>query len=314
MGEQAVKIGKKLEGFGEKFFPNLKWEELCNDREIKCTRTSHKKRTHGIDLLFKFRNPYINGNQSIIVECKNRQMKSITKDKISEWIDELINNIECSQSAPELTDLDLDDAPINTGLLLIHANDEFDRDKFYGYLEQIHNKSRRSPINIFVAANDKISQWKSLFERINSHYNNEFKFLYPSINNSSKESIDTLTIGAMYSKYIFAQSKYDVTTHNESSTTTTTMQQSIMFFFDEICVENFKYAWSMFKHYQMQGSGRYAFVFYPQKNGDVELVKERFISTLKSGANPISQEEIDKITIDFIENRDLSPIETGGSI
>ena len=55
-------------------------------------------------------------------------------------------------------------------------------------------------------------------------------------------------------------------------------------------------------------------MFYPQKNGDVEFVKERFISTLKSGANPISQEEIDKITIDFIENRDLSPIETGGSI
>ena len=58
MGEQAARIGKKLEEFGENFLPNLGWIELAHDKEIKCTRASHKKQTHGIDLLCKFDNPY----------------------------------------------------------------------------------------------------------------------------------------------------------------------------------------------------------------------------------------------------------------
>lgn len=38
MGEQAARIGKKLEEFGENFLPNLGWIELAHDKEIKCTR------------------------------------------------------------------------------------------------------------------------------------------------------------------------------------------------------------------------------------------------------------------------------------
>ena len=71
MGEQAAKIGKKLEGFGVNFFANLGWTELTQDKEIKCTRSSHKKKTHGIDLLCKFTNPYIAGNQGIVVFLKS---------------------------------------------------------------------------------------------------------------------------------------------------------------------------------------------------------------------------------------------------
>lgn len=73
------------------------------------------------------------------------------------------------------------------------------------------------------------------------------------------------------------------------------------------------YAWSMFKHFQMQGTERYIFAFYPRKMGDVEYVQENFISTLKRGDNPISDVEASKIHIDFLDNRTLSPIETGGS-
>ena len=94
MGEQAAKIGKKLEGFGVNFFANLGWTELTQDKEIKCTRSSHKKKTHGIDLLCKFTNPYIAGNQGIVVECKNRQMGSITRATIEEWVKELIFSLQ----------------------------------------------------------------------------------------------------------------------------------------------------------------------------------------------------------------------------
>lgn len=181
MGEQAAKIGKKLEGFGVNFFANLGWTELTQDKEIKCTRSSHKKKTHGIDLLCKFTNPYIAGNQGIVVECKNRQMGSITRATIEEWVKELINNIECAQSAPELVDVDLRNTTLNTGLLLIHANDKFDQQKFYDHLSKIAFPNRRNPINIFIAANDRIAQWTSLFAKVKTSYNNGFSFIYPSM-------------------------------------------------------------------------------------------------------------------------------------
>ena len=177
MGEQAAKIGKKLEGFGVNFFANLGWTELTQDKEIKCTRSSHKKKTHGIDLLCKFTNPYIAGNQGIVVECKNRQMGSITRATIEEWVKELINNIECAQSAPELVDVDLRNTTLNTGLLLIHANDKFDQQKFYDHLSKIAFPNRRNPINIFIAANDRIAQWTSLFAKVKTSYNNGFSFI-----------------------------------------------------------------------------------------------------------------------------------------
>lgn len=314
MGEQAAKIGKKLETFGESLFTNLGWTELDRDREIKCGRSSHKKRTHGIDLLCSFSNPYIGRNQGIIIECKNRQMVSITKDKIEEWVTELINNIECAQSAPELADIDLSNTTLNTGLLLIHANDSFDEKKFCSYLSQISYPNRRNPINIFIASNDRIAQWVSLFAKIKVAYNNGFSFVYPSINESNRVSQQSLTINGMYSKYLFATSTYTVARQYGGQTFDEPHSQNILFFFDEFTPDNFKYAWSMFKYYQLQGSEKYIFSFFPRKTGDVEFVKERFIDVLKSGENPIADTEAEKITIDFIDNRFLSPIETGGAL
>lgn len=312
MGEQAARIGKKLEEFGENFLQNLGWIELAHDKEIKCTRTSHKKQTHGIDLLCKFDNPYTTTQQGIIIECKNRQMKSITKPEIEKWVKELINNIECAQSAPELSDIDLSNAPLNTGLLLIHASDAFDADKYYGYLNELHFPNRRNPINIFIAANDKINLWTSLFTKIKNKYNNNFSFLYPSINGYSKKAQKALTVNGMYSRYLFAQSTYTISKGYGINTYEEPHTQNIMFFLDEISIDNFKYAWSMFKHYQLQGEERYVFLFYPRMKDDVAFVKEHFISALKSGDKPITDAESDKIFIDFIDNRTLSPIETGG--
>ena len=44
----------------------------------------------------------------------------------------------------------------------------------------------------------------------------------------------------------------------------------------------------------------------------VDFIKENFITALKSGETPIDDFEAAKIAIDFIDNRYLSPIETGG--
>lgn len=178
MGEQAKKIGEKLEGYGEKLFSGFGWTELTRDKEIKCIRKgAHKKRTHGIDLLMSFTNPYLGGKQAIVVECKNRQMKGITQEKMNVWLNELINTIECAQSAEEMEDINLTNTNLCTGMLLVHANDGLDEKTFISYLRNMKVPNRRNPINIFVAGNKEINRWNSLRDKIQRDYGDKFRFI-----------------------------------------------------------------------------------------------------------------------------------------
>lgn len=309
MGEQAVKIGKKLEGFGELLFSGFGWTELTRDREIKCTRSSHNKKTHGLDLVMKFNNPYISSQQGIIIECKNRQMVSITQANIETWVKELIHSIECSQSSEQLSDLELEGTTLNTGMLLIHANDCFDEEKFSKYLKGISVSGRRNPINVFVAGNNEIDRWNSLITFIKTNFGDSFTFLYPSINGSAKTSTSSLSINALYSKYFFAQSTKMVPRTQNDITYDFPVKQAIMFSFDDISKDSFRYMWSMFKYYQFEDCDEYIFVFYPRKKDDTEFVNENFITSLSSGGKPLSTEVAGKIKICFLTNRKLSPVD-----
>lgn len=313
MGEQARKIGQKLEGFGEYLFSGFGWNELARDMEIKCGRKlQHDKRTHGLDLLMNFNNPYLGCKQGIVVECKNRQMKSITQAEIDKWLQELINAIECAQSAPELQYLDMGYANLNTGLLLIHANDSFDTNKFREYLCNLKIPSRRNPINIFVAGNDEINMWNALRNKIEKDYTEGFNFIYPSIEGSNMEMGNYITINQLYSKYIFAQDVVQVMKTTDGVSYQEPMGRKIMISFDDISIGNFKYMWSMFKALQFQDAKELVFVFYPRKNSDVEFVRTNFIKTLYQISQPITEEMEKRIKLDFIDNRNLSPVDMGG--
>lgn len=54
------------------------------------------------------------------------------------------------------------------------------------------------------------------------------------------------------------------------------------------------------------------FVFYPRTQDDVQYVQENFLKVLKQIKQPIKSEDEEKISIDFIDNRALSPIDTEG--
>lgn len=313
MGEQANKIGKKLEGFGEKLFSGFGWNELARDKEIACARKSnHKKQTHGLDLLMNFNNPYLGFKQGIVIECKNRQMKSITQAELDKWVLELINAIECSQSAPELVGIKTDDMNMNTGLLLVHANDCFNENLFEKYLSNLKVPSRRNPINIFVAGNEEINRWNSLLDKIEKECSDRFHFIYPSIEGSNMEMGKYITINQLYSKYIFAQDVTMVKKCESEVTYQVPQIKKIMISFDEISSESFKYMWSMFKAFQFQDAIEMVFMFYPRKKDDVEFVKENFIKTLYQIEQPINSEIEKRIKIEFIDNRSLSPVDGGG--
>ena len=109
MGELSQTIGKKLENFGNTLFANLGWEMLAQDLPIDCTRSTHKsptaksgeKKTHGIDILQSFYNPFSARNEAVIIECKNHQWKDFIPSNLNQWIEELLNTIECASTSPK---------------------------------------------------------------------------------------------------------------------------------------------------------------------------------------------------------------------
>ena len=70
--------------------------------------------------------------------------------------------------------------------------------------------------------------------------------------------------------------------------------------------------WSMFKSFQFQAAKELVIIFYPQKKDDVEFVKDNFIKTLYQVTPPIKLEIENKIKIDFMDNRNVSPVDMGG--
>ena len=77
MGELSQRIGKKLEHYGNSIFEHLEWKILAQDVQIDCIRAAHKnakssdKKTHGVDILAGYYNPFTKRQEAFIIECKH---------------------------------------------------------------------------------------------------------------------------------------------------------------------------------------------------------------------------------------------------
>lgn len=313
MGENALKIGAKLENWGSNLFSDFQWTEIARDVEIKCNRKStHHTPTHGIDLLCCFSDPYSKMHQGVIVECKNREMRSINKTELNKWIEDLQKSIECAHAAPELEKYMKDDLEISTGLLLIHANDSFESRRMQKYLSGASLKMKRTKMSIYVATNRHIDIWQSLLQYV-KNVQGEFFFVYPSINESMICEKKQITLNYLFSQFLFSE----VITQEQKNGTnglpvTQSVRTRIMFCLCKPNISTFQYMWSMFKHFQFGGNAddKYRFVFYPHTSSDVDFVKSQFINSLSSGIeHPLKDQDQSKVEICFLLNRHLSPVD-----
>ena len=310
MGEKAKKIGEKLEGFGERLYDRFGWNELTRDQEIKCTKSSHKKkqgtRTHGVDLYHKYYDPYRAKNVGVITECKNYAWNSIIPSKLQEWFDQLLGTKECAQISENLIEYNQQCDTNNTGILLVHANDgKYNETKFREYLSKLNYKSKRNTINIFVAGNREIERWDSMFEYIEKEFkNDDFKFYYPSIMGSQLTKKDYVTIDQLFSTFIFGENIKVEEFNQGGRRGTCEITQSIVFSFDKISENAFCYLCNMFKELQLERADEYIFCFYPETKEDSEFIDENF---LKYANTQFDGKKVYAIKLD---NRTLSPVDT----
>lgn len=165
---------------------------------------------------------------------------------------------------------------------------------------------------IYIASNIQIDMWQSVISYIHKK-DGTLSFVYPSINESNPCSTNYITVNFLFSKYVFAEQVHKVEgTGSNGFPITEYKRNRIVFSFDDIAVESFQYLWSMFKKFQFTDHlvEKYIFVFFPRSKDDVKFVNDNLIKSLENGITPpIAPEDKDKIQIEFLENRHLSPVD-----
>ena len=90
----------------------------------------------------------------------------------------------------------------------------------------------------------------------------------------------------------------------------TPLASSVMFSFDDVSLDSYRYMWSMFKSFQMEGTDSYIFYFYPRKTEDTQMLTvENFLSAIEQDGK-ITDSTKSKIQIKVLDNRSLSPVDT----
>lgn len=282
MGELSKKNGAKLENFGEVLFQNLGWELLVQDFEINCINKNHKnkknkdKKTHGIDLLFKYKNPFNNRFEAIIIECKNRQWKEYTPANLNLWVDELLNTFECSCVSTELSSYLKNCTLVNSVLLFNSSDNEYTEERAIQNRVQINIPKRKIPTMLYVADTFMLEKWYALnkcITEIKKENISEFKFIYPSINESEWTREDVIIPSFLFSDYIFSSHLQEV---NLIPNQTNRMEYKNIFCFDKVSNDAVKYLKSMINELQLAThmlNYKFNIYWYPEDCNDVEFIK-----------------------------------------
>ena len=108
MGEKSKKIGEYGEDYAEKFFNSVGWDSLSKGIELKCSNELHQNkngnpsRTHGIDFLYTYQSPLVDGQlNNVIISVKDQNYPNNPNTKFREFMKELIAMLECYDCSEE---------------------------------------------------------------------------------------------------------------------------------------------------------------------------------------------------------------------
>ena len=310
MGELSQTIGKKLENFGNTLFANLGWDLLAQDLSIDCTRTNHKsatsksgkKKTHGIDILQGFYNPFTSRREAVIIECKNHLWKDFIASNIDRWVEELINTIECTGASPKATPY-LNETALTTGILLFNSSDNlYDYGRAKEMLSKVKVPKRRAPVMLYIADTIMLEKWFAVNLEISKikeiNKDNNFGIVYPSIGGSSWDRQPVITPSYLFSDYIF--SAYTKTTENENGSEKADVKA--IYCFDKVTDDSMLYLLNMINTLQLEArterKQEVHIYFFPEEPEDKQRISDCFTK--------IIMKEKPRFQVKFLDNRRLS--------
>lgn len=264
MGELSQRIGQKLEHYGSFIFEHLDWKILAQNIQVDCIRPAHKnakssdKKTHGVDILAGYYNPFTKRQEAFIIECKHREWSNFIPSNLTTWIEELCNTIECASTSPNLTTY-LEEYTLIGGILLYNSSDnEYDAKRALNSISQIKVPRRRHPLMIYVADNSRLDKWYSFNTEIaiikQNSIENSFGIIYPSIGGSTWDRLTVVTPSYLFSDYIVTSYIKSVADQNG----TTKVDVKALFCFEHVTEDSLKYLQDMINQLQLESrSDRY---------------------------------------------------------
>lgn len=194
---------------------NFSWEQI-GDCNIDIKGASAEER--GLDIIFKFKDPYRPSDQVVLFEAKRYATNSFTKSAFEDWLKTLDDKIIDLRHSEDLKSKFpvLDSCEITYGLIGIWFHDYENYFNFKAKLKEIYSKvtmssrSRNAGYSkIFVITNDEILKLCSVYDIIRNFNRDDCHFYYPASEELNVPVYKTkvLSLDYMFSKFILCENR-----------------------------------------------------------------------------------------------------------
>jgi hypothetical protein len=222
--------------------------------DIPCTIHPGRSQDHGIDSFLTYFDPYQNCLIGVINETKHYAWDNVSQSKIQEWVDTLIETLDCVPHTDEFVKrLNFDRAKIDTGLLLIWYHDRFEKEKFYSYLKNLKIPRKLKSLRIYILSNDQILKLYSISHAIKLILlelsdSEKFDIYYPSYpKTDSFKSSNFIGLEYFRSKFIFGKlikvEKFNGGSRSKNIT--------VVFYFDQLDYDCLAYMYLALRRFQL---------------------------------------------------------------
>lgn len=207
MGELSKTIGEYGENLVEKFLSAVGWNHLLKGIELKCSNEEHTNKkgnplkTHGIDFLYSYMNPLVDGHLNNIIISSKFQAKKYSNsptNKFKDFMRDLICTMECFDNSAQKEEIirGFDFSFANdVGVLFWLNNDTTSIDDLIKEVSSARLNIIRDN-TIYIIDNKRASFILTVMNFIKSNSKYKHSFWYPSTgrNLNPQERKDTGTI------------------------------------------------------------------------------------------------------------------------
>lgn len=194
MGEWSKKIGEYGENIVEKFLSVIGWNNPAKGIEISCAKQNeeHKNkdgkpvRTHGIDFLYSYMSPLVDGQlNNIIISSKFKTEKypSSPTKVFKEFFEDLVNTIDCfdaSELKNQVLEVHKQFSSINDVGVLFWLNNQKDSNDDLISVIANANIDMCMGKTIYIMDNKRVAFILDLINYLKALNKYDYSFFYPS--------------------------------------------------------------------------------------------------------------------------------------
>ncbi|MGI5102391.1 GapS4a family protein [Treponema vincentii] len=206
MGEWSKRIGEYGENLVEKILSVVGWTDLQKGIEIKCSNEEHTNtkgkplKTHGIDFLYSYLSPLVDGQLNNVIISSKFQAKKYPNNptaKFKDFMKDLIHTIDCFDNSTQKENViqGFNFTSVNSvGVLFWLNNDETSTDDLIAKVAAARLDAIRDN-SIYIIDNKRACFILTVMSFVKSNPKYKYSFWYPSTgrNVNPQERPDTGT-------------------------------------------------------------------------------------------------------------------------